>query len=112
MRTSMLPGAAESYWMDSVSATTYPPLTADVEVDAVVVGGGIAGLSTAWELMQAGRSVVLLEADRITAGVTGYTTAKLSSLHTLVYAKVRNAFGADAARQYAQSQQQAVERVA
>ncbi len=108
----MLPGAAESYWMDSVSATTYPPLTEDVEVDAVVVGGGIAGLCTAWELQQVGRSVVLMEADRITAGVTGYTTAKLSSLHTLVYAKLRKASGPDAARLYAQSQQQAVERVA
>src|SRR5688572_3247065 len=108
----MLPGAAESYWMDSVSATTHPPLTEDVEVDAVVVGGGIAGLSTAWELLQVGRSVLLLEADRITAGVTGYTTAKLTSLHTMVYAKLRKSFGPDAARQYAQSQQQAVERVA
>ena len=108
----MLPGAAESYWMDSVSATTYEPLTADVEVDAVVVGGGIAGLSAAWELLQVRRSVLLLEADRITAGVTGYTTAKLTSLHTLVYAKLAKAFGADAARQYAQSQQLAVERVA
>jgi glycine/D-amino acid oxidase-like deaminating enzyme/nitrite reductase/ring-hydroxylating ferredoxin subunit len=108
----MLPGAAESYWMDSVSAPTYPPLTEDVEVDAVVVGGGIAGLSAAWELLQVGRSVVLLEADRITAGVTGYTTAKISSLHTLIYAKIRKASGPDAARHYAQSQQQAVERVA
>lgn len=108
----MLPGAAESYWMDSVQATTHPPLTEDVTVDAVVVGGGIAGLCAAWELLQVGRSVVLLEADRITAGVTGYTTAKLTSLHTVVYAKLRKAAGPDAARQYAQSQQQAVERVA
>ena len=108
----MLPGAAESYWMDSVPATTYPPLTEDVEVDAVVVGGGIAGLCTAWELLQVGQDVVLLEADRITAGVTGYTTAKLSAQHTLVYATIRKASGPDAARQYAQSQQQAVERVA
>jgi glycine/D-amino acid oxidase-like deaminating enzyme/nitrite reductase/ring-hydroxylating ferredoxin subunit len=108
----MLPGAFESYWMDSVPATSYPPLTDDVEADTVVVGGGIAGLCTAWELLEAGRSVVLLEADRIAAGVTGYTTAKLSSLHTMVYAKIRKASGPEAARLYAQSQQRAVERVA
>jgi glycine/D-amino acid oxidase-like deaminating enzyme/nitrite reductase/ring-hydroxylating ferredoxin subunit len=107
----MLPGAAESYWMDSVPATTYAPLTKDAEVDAVVVGGGIAGLSAAWELLQVGRGVLLLEADRITAGVTGYTTAKLSALHTLVYARLAKEAGPDAARLYAQSQQQAVERV-
>ena len=40
----MLPGTAESYWMDSTPATGYPPLNADLEVDVVVVGGGIAGV--------------------------------------------------------------------
>lgn len=108
----MLPGTAESYWMSSTPATAYSPLTGDLEVDVAVVGGGIAGLCTAWELVQRGRSVALLEADRIAASVTGFTTAKLSSLHTLKYAKIRKSFGADAAGLYAQSQQQAVERVA
>ena len=55
---------------------------------------------------QAGRTVALLEADRIAASVTGHTTAKLSSLHTLIYAKIARPFGPDAARLYAQSQQQ------
>jgi glycine/D-amino acid oxidase-like deaminating enzyme len=98
--------------MSSTPATAYSPLTGDLEVDVAVVGGGIAGLCTAWELVQRGRSVALLEADRIAASVTGFTTAKLSSLHTLKYAKIRKSFGADAAVLYAQSQQQAVERVA
>ncbi|HEX8627027.1 MAG TPA: FAD-dependent oxidoreductase [Catenuloplanes sp.] len=108
----MLAGADESYWMGSTPTTAYPSLAGDVEVDVAVLGGGIAGLCTAWELVEAGRSVALLEADRIAAGVTGYTTAKLSCLHTLIYAKLRAGFGADAARLYAQSQQQAVRRVA
>ncbi len=106
-----LPGTAESYWIDSTPSTTYPALTQDIETDVAVVGGGIAGICTAWELVQAGRSVALLDADRIAASVTGYTTAKLSSLHTLIYSKIRSSFGVEAARLYAQSQQQAVERV-
>jgi glycine/D-amino acid oxidase-like deaminating enzyme len=52
-------------------------------VDVAVIGGGIAGVCTTWEVATTGRSAVLLEADRIATGVTGYTTAKLSSLHTL-----------------------------
>lgn len=108
----MLPGTAESYWMESAPPTPYPALSGDIEVDSVVIGGGIAGLCAAWEFARAGRSVAVLEADRIAAGVTGYTTAKLSSLHTLIYSKISRTRGAEAARQYAQSQQEAVERVA
>jgi glycine/D-amino acid oxidase-like deaminating enzyme/nitrite reductase/ring-hydroxylating ferredoxin subunit len=106
----MLPGTLESYWIESAPATPYPALTADTEVDVAVIGGGIAGMCTAWEVAATGRSVALVEADRILTGVTGYTTAKLSSLHTLVYSKVTQALGEEAARHYAASQQAAVER--
>ncbi|HYN95778.1 MAG TPA: FAD-dependent oxidoreductase [Pilimelia sp.] len=98
--------------MESAPGTAYPPLSADLTVDVLVVGGGIAGVSAAWELTEAGLGVALLEADRVAAGVTGYTTAKLSSQHSLIYAHLNTSLGADAARLYAQSQQQAVERVA
>ncbi|RVU20026.1 FAD-dependent oxidoreductase [Streptomyces antnestii] len=98
--------------MHTSATTAYPPLTEDTEVDVAVIGGGIAGLSTAWELARAGRTVAVLEADRIAAGVTGYTTAKVSALHTLVYERLRRVHGEEAARQYATSQQGAVEHVA
>lgn len=108
----MLPGAAESHWMSTVPGPVLPPLAEDLTTDVVVVGAGIAGICTAWELARTGRSVVLLEADRVAAGVTGYTTAKLSALHTMIYADVEKKFGPDAARLYATSQQDAVEHVA
>lgn len=109
-----LPGSAESYWMATAPAPapSHPALDSDLTVDIAVIGGGIAGLSTAWELMEAGRSVAVLEADRLAAGVTGYTTAKVSALHTLVYDRLRRTRGAEGARLYARSQQEAVERVA
>lgn len=107
-----LHGTLESYWIDSTDATSYPLLEDDLEVDVAVIGGGIAGVCTAWELTRAGASVALLEADRIVTGTTGYTTAKLSSLHTLIYAQLRKSLGAEAARRYAESQQDAVEHVA
>jgi glycine/D-amino acid oxidase-like deaminating enzyme len=108
----MLPGTDESYWIDSTPTTSYPPLTDDLHVDVAVIGGGIAGVSTAWELAATGRTVALVEAGRIAASVTGYTTAKLSSLHTFKYATIRESIGPDAARLYARSQQSAVEHAA
>ncbi|GAA3015619.1 FAD-dependent oxidoreductase [Streptomyces fulvorobeus] len=109
---SPLPGQDESFWMESTGSPVRAPLTEDIEVDVAVVGGGIAGLSTAWELTRAGRRVAVLEADRIASGVTGYTTAKVSALHSLVYDQLRRTRGVEGARLYALSQQDAVERVA
>ncbi|NJP77320.1 FAD-dependent oxidoreductase [Streptomyces sp. AA8] len=104
----------ESYWMDSVPGPAYDTAgpDAEVETDVAVVGGGIAGLCTAWELARAGESVVVLEADRIAAGVTGYTTAKASALQGLAYSRIRDAHGPEATALYARSQLNAVEHTA
>ena len=76
---------SESYWMHTAPARSFPTLERDLTTDVAIIGGGIAGLCTAWELASAGVAVTVLEADRIAAGVTGYTTAKLTALHTLLY---------------------------
>ena len=77
---------------------------AEVEVDVAVVGGGIVGLTSALLLAQADRSVVVLEGDRIAAGVSGYTTAKVTAGHGVLYSQLESSFGADAARLYAECQ--------
>ncbi|MFH8485010.1 FAD-dependent oxidoreductase [Streptomyces longisporoflavus] len=109
---SELPGMAESYWMATAPGPRWPALESDATADVVVIGAGMAGLSIAWELTRAGREVLVLEADRVAAGVTGHTTAKLTAAHSLVYDRLRRTRDKAGARQYAQSQQAAVERVA
>ncbi|MFF2193015.1 FAD-dependent oxidoreductase [Streptomyces sp. NPDC058157] len=101
----------ESYWMQTTALPSFAPLTADTEADAAVIGGGIAGLSTAWELTRAGVSVVLLEAGGLAGGVTGHTTGKVTALHTTVYDTLRNEHGEDAARLYAASQSAALQHI-
>ncbi|WP_225847105.1 FAD-dependent oxidoreductase [Streptomyces sp. HPF1205] len=107
-----LPGTGESYWTHGTDWTRFAPLTDDLSVDVAVIGGGIAGLSTAWEAARAGRSVVVLEADRIASGVSGHTTAKVTAQHTLIYDRLRSRHGAEAAALYAASQTDALERIA
>jgi glycine/D-amino acid oxidase-like deaminating enzyme/nitrite reductase/ring-hydroxylating ferredoxin subunit len=108
-----LPLGYESYWMLSAAGDPCPPLEpgSRASADAVVVGGGVAGLQTAWELARAGRRVIVLEADRLAAGVTGHNTAKLTALHGFFYDRFRRTHSTMAARLYARSQQDAVEHV-
>ncbi|MER8219204.1 FAD-dependent oxidoreductase [Streptomyces sp. NPDC094143] len=103
---------SSSYWLDTAPDGRHPALAEDLDVDVAVIGGGIAGLCTAWELTRAGRSVAVLESGRVAAGVTGHTTAKVTALHSLVYDKLRRTRGPEGARLYARSQSEAIERAA
>jgi glycine/D-amino acid oxidase-like deaminating enzyme len=93
--------ASGSLWLDGAATLDAPRLDEDLEVDACVVGGGIFGLTAAYELARDGRSVALLERHRAGAGVTGHSTAKLSSLQGTTYAELGRKHGAEGARRYA-----------
>lgn len=89
----------------------YPKLNDDIEVDTVVVGGGIAGISAAYLLKQAGQKVAVLEKEAIGSGTTGHTTGKVTSQHNLVYADLVDRLGRRAAKVYAEANQTAVEEI-
>ena len=103
-----LPGKAASLWLETTPTTSHPPLQEGLEVDVAIIGGGIAGITTAWFLKRAGKKVAVLESRRILEGVTGFTTAKVTSQHQLIYAELIKKFGEDGARTYAQSNQAAL----
>ncbi|WP_458186930.1 FAD-dependent oxidoreductase [Haladaptatus sp. NG-WS-4] len=112
MELNDLPGTDASLWLETTQSTDFDPLVEDRRVDVAVVGGGIAGLSAAMELKDAGHTVAVLEADRIVSGVTARTTAKLTSQHGLVYHDLLARFGRERARQYATANEAAIDIVA
>ncbi len=103
--------SGNSYWMESVPPTSYPSLQAEVTADVCIVGGGIAGLLSAFELSEAGLRVAVLESGHIASAVTGYTTAKLTSQHGARYLRMTQEYGSQVARSYAQANQDALERI-
>jgi len=104
-------GEHRSIWLETTPGTDYEPLDGGMGVDTVVVGGGIVGITVASKLTGAGQTVAVVERDRIVGGVTGHTTAKLTSQHALVYDYLREQFGDERARQYAHANESAIDEV-
>lgn len=98
-------------WTVSAPARRYPPLPGDLEVDVVVVGGGIAGLTTAWLLKQEGKRVAVVEMHRILTGQTGQTTAHLTELLDVSYDTLASDFGEKGARLAAESVRASIEKI-
>src|SRR5215213_925389 len=104
-----LDGPKPSLWIGTTPESPFQPLSGDTGADVCVIGAGIAGLCTAMLLAQEGRSVCVIEADRVASGVTGYTTAKITALHGLKYGELIKTHGEDVARVYAEANQAAIE---
>ncbi|MFD0634594.1 FAD-dependent oxidoreductase [Catenulispora yoronensis] len=81
----------ESFWTGTSGTTRYPALDVRSTADVAVIGGGLAGLWTAWELAQAGRRVAVIEAGRVGAASTGNTTGKASALQSLNFSAIARA---------------------
>lgn len=71
----------ESVFSKEVEIPERSSLKEDLRVEAAVIGGGMAGILTAYALKCQGKEVVVLEADRIASGQTKNTTAKLTAQH-------------------------------
>lgn len=72
--------ALSSLWQDRHPRPLLAPPDVQGRYDVVVVGAGLTGLTTAVLLARAGRSVLVLEAERLGHGTTGRSTAKISLL--------------------------------
>ena len=106
-----IPGKPVSFWLDSTAQTSFPKME-NVTVDVAIIGAGIAGITAAYLLKKAGKTVALVEAQQIAKSASGHTTAKVTSLHQLIYADLIDRHGEDKARLYGESNQAGVEFVA
>ena len=100
-----------SIWEKTAQLPAFEPLRRDIRADALVIGGGLAGLLCAHELARAGLRCVVAEAGQICGGATKNTTAKLTVQHGLVFRKLLKALGAGRARAYLEANLAALDRL-
>ena len=84
----------------------------DIKTDVLIIGGGIAGILTAYFLQEKGVPYILAEKDKICGGTTGNTTAKITFQHGLIYDKILRGEGSEKAKAYLQANRKAFEKYA
>ena len=79
-----------SIWKENIKNKGLPKLDSDITCDVLIIGGGIAGLSTAYFLAGNNKNIVLIDKDRCAEGASSKNTGKLTFMQELVYHKLEN----------------------
>jgi len=99
----------KSLWSKTVQLPERETLKADLRVENVVIGAGMAGILIAYFLQEKGQEVVVLEAKEIASGQTRNTTAKITSQHGLIYNDLIKNTGMERAAGYARANEKAIQ---
>ncbi|MDF9797088.1 glycine/D-amino acid oxidase-like deaminating enzyme/nitrite reductase/ring-hydroxylating ferredoxin subunit [Catalinimonas alkaloidigena] len=98
-----------SLWKDTAQEqATYPSLEENISAEIVVVGGGITGLTAAYELVKAGKKVVVVEAFSVGDGTTGLSSCHLNTQIDYGYQHVKQSFDQEVMRLVADSRFSAI----
>lgn len=89
-----------SIWSDFSRDKNFEKLNKDIVCDVLVIGGGMAGVLTAYYLQEQGRQVVLVEGNTIGSGMTANTTAVITAQHDMPYKDMIKYYGEKKAKQY------------
>jgi glycine/D-amino acid oxidase-like deaminating enzyme/nitrite reductase/ring-hydroxylating ferredoxin subunit len=86
------------FWIDSAPIKRFQALQKNINVDVLVVGAGITGITTAYMLKKAGLTVALIERERVASIDTGHTTAHLTFVTDVGLHELAGNFGNDHAQ--------------
>ncbi len=98
----------QSIWMGH-ETPIFSEVTENLCCDVAVIGAGVAGLLTAYKLLQDGLNVVVVDDGKITGAQTQRTTAHITAMLDSRYYELEAMHGTDNARLVAQSHSSAID---
>lgn len=98
----------KSIWDNFFDDSIFKPINKNIETDVAIIGGGITGLSIAYFLKSSNLDVCLFERNKIGAGITSKTTAKITYLEEGLISKIKNIYNKKVAYDYYSSQKHAI----
>jgi len=104
-------GATLSVWAATAPIPFRASLEQNVSANVCVIGAGIAGMTTAYLLARAGKSVIVLDDGPIGGGMTGRTTAHLVTALDDRYFELEHLHGERGAQLAAESHRAAIDQV-
>jgi glycine/D-amino acid oxidase-like deaminating enzyme len=103
-------GYTESSWFSNIRRQLkFNKLNQNISVDVAIVGGGIAGITTAYLLSKSGKTVAVLDDGYIGSGETGRTTAHITHALDDRYYNIENKHGSSGAKLAAESHTAAID---
>lgn len=98
----------KSLWSSTATIKSRDTLLNNIECDVLVIGGGMAGVLTAYFLTQNNVNIIVVEASSVCSGQTKNTTAKITSQHGACYDEIANKFSTSTALAYANANERAI----
>ncbi len=101
----------ESLWEHDLKKEKIKELNRDLETDILIIGGGITGLSIAYELKEMNQKITLVEASLVGMGVTKNTTGKINYLQETIYGDLNQKYSLEQAKKYLNGELRAIEEI-
>ncbi len=98
----------KSLWQKDVEQISFNSLSEKMSTDVLIIGGGITGLTTAYNLIDKKYNVILLEGNKFLTGATCKSTGKITYLQDLKYQDIYNVYDFETTKLYYEAQKDGI----
>ena len=99
------------FWSKDIKVSNTNKLNKDIDVDILIIGGGLTGINTAYYLKDSNLNICLVDQRYVGMGVSSRTTGKINYLQETIYSDLEKKYSFEVARKYYYSQVFAINEI-